>query len=127
MTEHWNFTRTHWIIAGALVLLFAAGAMVFYFTDPVRNAWLYPQCNSYRYFGIYCPGCGSTRAFHALLHGDAIRALRMNPLALAALPCVAAACFRPRWFFNRKSAAVLTAVLILYAILRNIYPALAPV
>ncbi len=43
--------------------------------------------------GLYCPGCGSTRSMHALVHGDIVRALDMNPLfvfALVAVPLLVA-------------------------------------
>lgn len=36
-------------------------------------AWLYkisPGCSFRRLTGLSCPGCGGTRAVHALLHGD---------------------------------------------------------
>ena len=32
--------------------------------------------------GVPCPGCGCTRAFFSLLHGDVGRALWYNPLAI---------------------------------------------
>ncbi len=121
-----SLTRAHWMAAGALALVLIAGGAVFYLTDPVRHAWLYPQCGLYRHFGIYCPGCGATRAFHALLHGDILRALQMNPLALALVPCLALACFRPRWVINYWFGAAVLVLLALYTVIRNIYPALAP-
>ncbi len=31
------------------------------------------------FFGIYCPGCGGTRALIALLHGDVLKALWYHP------------------------------------------------
>lgn len=39
-------------------------------------------CPSLRIFGIYCPGCGSTRATYFLLHGEVESAFRHNPLLL---------------------------------------------
>lgn len=43
----------------------------------------------YHFTGLYCPGCGMTRAAHALVHGDLAQAVAMNPLLpvlLLALP-----------------------------------------
>ena len=37
----------------------------------VRDAW-----------GIYCPGCGGTRALKALLRGDILKSLYYNPLVV---------------------------------------------
>ncbi len=37
-------------------------------------------------FGIPCPGCGTTRACAAALHGDFIEALRWQPLFPIAVP-----------------------------------------
>lgn len=36
--------------------------------------------------GLHCPGCGTGRALHALVHGDVPRALRLNALTIAAIP-----------------------------------------
>ena len=33
-----------------------------------------------RYFGIYCPGCGGTRAIEALLKGDFIACFKYHPI-----------------------------------------------
>lgn len=41
-----------------------------------------PKCPTYTLTGIPCPGCGSTRATLALLHGDILQALWYNPLAI---------------------------------------------
>jgi hypothetical protein len=47
---------------------------------------LYPQCPIHQYFGILCPGCGTTRALAALLHGHLMEALHFNPLTTLLLP-----------------------------------------
>jgi hypothetical protein len=63
-----------------------AGASAFlYAVDPNRHA-VYPQCLLYNATGIYCAGCGATRAIYALLHGRVIEALHDNALFIAALP-----------------------------------------
>lgn len=53
---------------------------------PARVSWLYPQCPIHYYLGLLCPGCGTTRAIAALLHGQMIEALRFNCLAVSLLP-----------------------------------------
>jgi len=70
----------------ALASCACAGATAFlYAVDPNRHA-VYPQCLLYNTTGIYCAGCGATRAIHALLHGRVIEALHDNALFVAALP-----------------------------------------
>jgi len=39
--------------------------------------------------GFWCPGCGSTRAIHHLLHGHVGAALSLNPLLVLLLPVLA--------------------------------------
>jgi hypothetical protein len=63
-----------------------AGASAFLFAvDPHHHA-VYPQCLLYKATGLYCAGCGATRALYALLHGRILEALRDNTLFIAALP-----------------------------------------
>src|SRR3984957_16405231 len=71
------------IVLGACA---CAGASLFvYSVDPSRHA-VYPQCLLYNATGIYCAGCGATRAVYALLHGRVLDALHDNALFVAALP-----------------------------------------
>lgn len=46
----------------------------------------YPVCPFYAATDLYCPGCGSLRAMHALTHGDLGTAIDRNLLAVAVLP-----------------------------------------
>jgi hypothetical protein len=70
----------------ALAACACGGASAFlYVVDPSRHA-VYPQCFLYNATGIYCAGCGATRALYALLHGRVLAALHDNVLFVAMLP-----------------------------------------
>jgi hypothetical protein len=48
----------------------------------------YPPCPIRAATGLLCPGCGTLRALHALVHGELGAAFRLNPLAMSLLPLV---------------------------------------
>ena len=54
-----------------------AGALFYYVLLPLLSL---PPCVLYTYFGLYCPGCGGTRAFISLLHGHFLQSLWYHPL-----------------------------------------------
>lgn len=81
---------------------------------------LFPPCPFNYLTGLYCPGCGSLRAMHLLLHGDMIGALAMNPLLVATLPVFPIAVFRRSWLYARWLPPALLIVIILFGVLRNI-------
>jgi hypothetical protein len=82
--DHASWFSTRAQIAWAACACGAASAFVFA-VDPNRHA-VYPQCMLYNMTGIYCAGCGATRAVYALLHGRVLEALHDNALFVAALP-----------------------------------------
>lgn len=45
-----------------------------------------PLCPFYVLTGFWCPGCGSSRAMHALTHGDVTEALARNPVTTVVVP-----------------------------------------
>jgi len=49
----------------------------------------FPRCPLNLLTGLYCPGCGSQRATHALLHGHLGQAASLNLLAVLSLPLLA--------------------------------------
>lgn len=61
------------------------GLTLLYVINPAE--WLiFPRCLFHQLTGWNCPGCGATRAAHALLHGDFIRAFRDNAILVVMLP-----------------------------------------
>jgi hypothetical protein len=67
------------VTAGTFVAGAAVGSVVVAYFNPV-TAGFFPVCPLYRLTGLACPGCGLTRGFHALFHGDLLGALDYNAL-----------------------------------------------
>src|SRR5215210_3451962 len=77
--EQINSSTTERIFAAAGLIGGAAVASVVAWFNPV-TAGFFPQCPLYQMTGLACPGCGLTRGFHALFHGDVLTALDYNVL-----------------------------------------------
>src|SRR6266496_822022 len=74
----------HWSVL--LVMLAAAGAAAILFSFNPTQHGFYPVCYFHAATGLNCPGCGSLRALHQLLHGHVVEAARLNLLLLLCLP-----------------------------------------
>ena len=70
------------------ILLVAAGALLllYFFVEP-KNGIL-PKCFFHELTGLYCPGCGVQRSFHALLNGHILNAIDYNLLFILFLPLI---------------------------------------
>jgi hypothetical protein len=115
------------VLGVTLALVFAG---VLFLVDPAHCP-LYPQCVFHRVTGWNCPGCGSLRAMHQLLHGHLLAALRDNVLLMVSLPVVAAYALQQfsRWRAGLpvsfpvpgpRGILVLVGVLAVFTIVRNI-------
>ena len=69
----------------ATLLLAAAAAVVIFCFDPA-TAGFYPPCLFNTVLGTACPGCGSLRALHQLLHGNFAAAWELNRVLVIAMP-----------------------------------------
>lgn len=68
-------------------LLAIAGAFLYGMIDPASSHF-FPRCIFKMVTGYDCPGCGSQRALHALLHGDITSAWRYNAFLVALIPLI---------------------------------------
>ncbi|MGA8200207.1 MAG: DUF2752 domain-containing protein, partial [Candidatus Sulfotelmatobacter sp.] len=68
-----------------MVAVAAAATVTLDFFDPATSG-LFPPCPLHYLTGWYCPGCGSLRALHQLLHGNLSAAWALNPLTVLLLP-----------------------------------------
>ncbi len=120
--------KTRYLVA-MLVLAGAAGAVVVYCFNP-STCGFYPVCQFHRLTGLNCPGCGMTRALHALLHGNFSAAWRDNALLLGGAGVLAVRGVWYGWqkvparagakFFPKIFLWLLLAIVLTFTVLRNL-------
>lgn len=125
----------------AIVGSVVAVSIVLFLVDPAGSK-LYPPCPFYLLTDLHCPGCGTLRALHRLLHLNVSAALQLNPLTVFSVPFLCYAFLSrvstdftgkplPKVFVPPALIWTLLAVIIAFWILRNIpfYPfsLLAPI
>lgn len=115
---------------GAIFLLGVVGIVLLHHYDPATSG-IFPVCPLHYFTGMYCPGCGSLRAIHHLLHADWRDAWAMNPLTCLLLPFLGYGLLSealshftgrelPQPFLRASAIRVLGAVIVLFGILRNL-------
>jgi hypothetical protein len=95
-------TSAKWYIGAWMLAILAL--VVYYFLDPGQNE-LFPRCPFYSCTGLKCPGCGSQRALHALLHFRIGQAFAENPLLVISIPYLLFSLFL--FLIKRKGKALL--------------------
>jgi hypothetical protein len=124
------FERYKRPITAGMLLLFAAATILLRTLDPATSR-MFPPCPFLYLTGLYCPGCGSLRAMHQLLHGNFHAAWAMNPLSVILFPFLAYGLLCEAIFYlsgQRLPQVTLTgasiravcAVILLFAVARNI-------
>ena len=113
-------------LAGTAAVL--AGAVLFCF-DPSQCSF-YPVCVFHVITGLQCPGCGTLRALHQLLHGHVLAALYYNALFVLGLPVGAVGGVYWGWCRLRRQPASFSvrpvwlwaggAVLLIFSLVRNL-------
>ena len=101
-----------------MFFLLAFGIALFFWVDPVEARFFF-RCPFSALTGLKCAGCGTARAFHAMLHGRFAEALRFNAALPAMLALLAYCLIFPR--HARRSAFVWTllAFIVAWWIVRN--------
>ena len=111
------------------IALVASACLVLFLFDPGQYRF-YPRCILYQTTGLLCPGCGSLRALHKLLHGQVLAATHFNALLVLSTPVAAWLAVRSILRsmngqlhspgFHQAWLCSALAVVILFGILRNL-------
>ncbi len=109
----------HSISIPSAAIAATAAAIVLYRFDPTRASF-YPQCVFHALTGWQCPGCGTTRALHHLLHGDVAGAFRLNPMLFVVAPFTALSLRSRRLLLHPAAGWTALGVTIAYWIVRNL-------
>jgi hypothetical protein len=110
-------SRSAWV---AMILTGIVVVLIYYAYDPAASQW-FPRCPFLMLTGLQCPGCGSQRAVHSLLHLDVMSALHYNALLVVSLPAVLFLCYvelmrerRPRLYTSVHRPAVIWTIFTLF-------------
>ena len=127
-----RFSKQKLISLGVLLGLGTAACIVLLLVPPGSPyaKWL-PKCMFHQLTGLYCPGCGATRALSAMLHCDLKSSLHNNLLLFPLLSLIAFMIVKPGISLKRPVAIAILAAVLLFTVLRNIpvapFTYLAPV
>ena len=100
-----------------------ASLVLLYFFPPDKYRF-WPSCIFHKLLGLYCPGCGNTRALAALLHGDIAGSLAKNILLIPGMITLAVLWYKPNAALNRYFSRTILIVVIVFFVARNLpwYP-----
>ena len=96
---------------------------------------IFIPCLFHQITGLYCPGCGITRCLVSIIKLDFLQAFRYNMLVFILLPIFIFIGIKKYycWLLNKQCILfsnrfyiTLAIITILFGILRNIFPFLAP-
>ncbi len=76
-----NANKEFYVLGKIALAAGAITAILFYLYSDVWMR-LYPNCYVRETVGLYCPGCGGTRAFVYLLHGHFLQSFFAHPIVL---------------------------------------------
>jgi hypothetical protein len=130
LQENQNRPIVERLLAASGVAALAGGSGVVAYFDP-STTHLFPVCPLFAMTGLACPGCGLTRGFHALFHGDILTALHFNALipvwAMIFVWVVISLSFfaargrwLPMWPTHPRFLSVFVTVLMTFGVLRNL-------
>ena len=108
-------------IVGILVLLLVS---LYYFFNPTVSNF-FPKCPFYIMTGLFCPGCGSQRAIHDMMHLNIFEAINHNSLMFFTFTFgIGLYLYSKKKFsdliYHPKSPLIIFGIIFLFGVLRNL-------
>ena len=115
-----NHTPVHRLasLTGVLFLL-TFGIVLLFLLDPIETRF-FPHCPFFALTGLKCPGCGTARALHAVLHGRFTEALCFNAVLPAMLVILAYCLAFPRHAQRAYVVWTLLVFIVAWWVIRNV-------
>lgn len=124
-------SRKNYYFLTLILIVFGGGLWFYYNYNPQSESFLL-KCPFKFATGYDCPGCGSQRALHSLLHGEFSQAFSYNPLFMLAIPYVFVGILF-EWFglkyiypkirkilFGTKAIYLISLIITIFMIFRNL-------
>jgi hypothetical protein len=107
--------------SGVLVIIFLS--LYFLFNPSTSN--FFPKCPFHTITGLYCPGCGSQRAIHDMMHLNIFEAINHNALMLFTFTFgIGLYLYSKKKFsdliYHPKSPLIIFGIIFLFGVLRNL-------
>lgn len=106
-------------LAVPIAIVGIASLVFLYFWNPAEIQG-FPKCPFFALTGYQCPGCGTLRGIHSLLHFRFADALRYNLLMVVSIPVLLLLWLWPRFRYSVVSSRTILCVVLLWWLLRNI-------
>lgn len=115
----------------AIISIVIIIATVYFLFDPSQVGF-FPPC-PLSFLHVKCPGCGSQRALHSLLHLDIAKAFSFNPLLVISIPYILLGIYFEylggkvkfpeirKKLFGKTAIIIAFVIIILYWIGRNVF------
>jgi hypothetical protein len=117
--------------SAATLVAFLAGVTVWVLARNPLKSTVFPPCPLHASTGLWCPGCGATRASYLMLKGDLVSALHFNamwvvlaPFAAYQVAAFAAEAHGVRWLrripMTQPVIAALLVTILGFGVVRNL-------
>lgn len=114
-----------------ITILLLSLIVIYFLFDPSQTRF-FPRCPLLKYTGIKCPGCGSQRALHDLLHLNIKGAFQHNFMMVLSIPYILGGYYfelKKKWtprerkirnfFYGLHAIVTVFIVIVAYWVIRN--------